>query len=66
MALATSSDMGKKKHIGKLLKETRVRRKLTADEVGYVRKDMEAGIYYTSGKKGPKGDVRSAAWSPRC
>lgn len=34
MALATSSDMGKKKHIGKLLKEARLRRKLTADEVG--------------------------------
>jgi Tol biopolymer transport system component len=37
---------------------------VSADEVGYVRKDVEAGIYYTSGKKGPKGDVRSAAWSP--
>ena len=23
-----------------------------------------AGIYYTSGKRGPKGNVRNAAWSP--
>ena len=34
-------------------------------EVGYVRKDSgDAGIYYTSGKRGPKGNVRVAAWSP--
>lgn len=35
--------------------------------VGYIRKDKEgpgAGIYYTDGRSGPKGDVRSAAWSP--
>jgi len=37
---------------------------VSATEIGYVRKDVEAGIYYTSGKKGPAGDVRSAAWSP--
>jgi TolB protein len=35
--------------------------------IGYVRKDKEgsgAGIYYADGRSGPKGDVRSAAWSP--
>ncbi len=40
---------------------------LPANEVGYVRKDTAdpgAGIYYTSGKRGPKGDVRTASWSP--
>ena len=37
---------------------------LPADAVGYVRKDVPAGIYYTDGRSGPKGDVRSAAWSP--
>jgi hypothetical protein len=24
------------------------------------------GIYYGSGKTGPRGDVRSASWSPDC
>ncbi len=38
---------------------------LPANDIGYVRKDAPgAGIYYTSGKKGPVGDVRAAAWSP--
>ncbi len=38
---------------------------LAASEVGYVRKDgPEAGIYYTSGKRGPRGTIRTAAWSP--
>ena len=38
---------------------------LRAGGIGFVRKDLpEAGILYTSGKKGPKGDIRSAAWSP--
>ena len=37
---------------------------LPAGDVGYVRKDVPAGIYYTSGRTGPKGDVRAAAWSP--
>jgi Tol biopolymer transport system component len=34
--------------------------------VGYIRKDGAdaAGIYYTNGTRGPKGDVRTAAWSP--
>ena len=36
------------------------------DTVGYIRKDGAdaAGIYYTNGTRGPKGDVRTAAWSP--
>ena len=38
---------------------------LPANDIGYVRKDTaDAGIYYTSGKRGPKGDVRTASWSP--
>ena len=37
---------------------------LPANEVGYIRKDVPAGIYYTSGRMGPAGDVRTAAWSP--
>ncbi|MEO8679163.1 MAG: hypothetical protein ABI665_08960 [Vicinamibacterales bacterium] len=38
---------------------------LPGNDVGYVRKDSsDAGIYYTSGKRGPKGTVRVAAWSP--
>ena len=40
---------------------------LPGNDVGYVRKDTAgtgAGIYYTSGKSGPKGDVRAASWSP--
>jgi Tol biopolymer transport system component len=34
--------------------------------IGYIRKDSAgpAGIYYADGRTGPKGDVRSAAWSP--
>jgi Tol biopolymer transport system component len=37
---------------------------LEGEDVGYIRKDAPAGIYYTSGAKGPAGDVRAAAWSP--
>ncbi|HWZ32319.1 MAG TPA: hypothetical protein VNX18_13345 [Bryobacteraceae bacterium] len=44
---------------------------LPGNDVGYVRKDKTgdktgtgAGIYYTSGKQGPRGDIRTAAWSP--
>ena len=38
---------------------------LPANDIAYVRKDTaDAGIYYTSGKRGPKGDVRTASWSP--
>jgi Tol biopolymer transport system component len=37
------------------------------DEViAYIRRDgaEEHGIYYSSGTRGPKGDIRTAAWSP--
>ncbi len=38
---------------------------LPGNDIGYVRKDSsDAGIYYTSGKRGPRGNVRVAAWSP--
>jgi TolB protein len=40
---------------------------LPGNEVGYVRKDKAdtgAGIYYLSGKRGPRGDIRTASWSP--
>ncbi len=38
---------------------------LPGNDIGYVRKDSsDAGIYYTSGKRGPRGNVRYAAWSP--
>ncbi len=40
---------------------------LPANDIGYIRKDAAdagAGIYYASGKRGPKGDVRTASWSP--
>ena len=35
--------------------------------IGYVRKFAQgpgAGIYYADGRSGPKGDIRSASWSP--
>jgi hypothetical protein len=38
---------------------------LSAQEIGYIRKDSDAaGIYYTSGARGPQGQVRAASWSP--
>ena len=40
---------------------------LSGDDIGYVRKDKGepgGGIYYTSGKQGPRGDIRTASWSP--
>jgi Tol biopolymer transport system component len=40
---------------------------LKGDEIGYIRKDAGdagAGIFYSSGKRGPKGDIRHASWSP--
>jgi TolB protein len=38
---------------------------LPANEIGYIRKDSnDAGIYYTSGARGPRGQVRAASWSP--
>jgi TolB protein len=38
---------------------------VSANDIGYIRKDSdEPGIYYTSGARGPKGQVRAASWSP--
>ena len=37
------------------------------DTVGYIRKfdqGSTAGIHYTDGRSGPKGNIRSASWSP--
>jgi len=40
---------------------------LSGGTVGYVRKEAAgetvAGIYYSDGKRGPKGDIRTASWS---
>ena len=38
---------------------------LPSGELGFVRKDTKTmGIFYSSGKAGPSGDVRWPAWSP--
>jgi len=38
---------------------------LAADDIGYVRKDgPDPGIDYVSGRRGPRGPVRTASWSP--
>jgi len=38
---------------------------LSGDVHAYVRKDgEERGIHYSNGKRGPAGDIRTAAWSP--
>ncbi|MDE3196204.1 MAG: PD40 domain-containing protein [Acidobacteriota bacterium] len=38
---------------------------LAGNDIGYIRKDTkDAGIYYTDGRRGPKGNVREASWSP--
>jgi TolB protein len=40
---------------------------LPGNDLGYVVKDKPngaAGIYYLSGKKGPRGNIRTASWSP--
>ena len=38
---------------------------LPGNDVGFVRKEQSAaGIYYASGRMGPKGPIQSAAWSP--
>ena len=40
---------------------------LPGNDLGYVLKDKangRAGIYYLSGKPGPRGDIRAASWSP--
>ena len=38
---------------------------LDQKEIGYIRKDTpDAGIYYLSGRRGPRGAIRAASWSP--
>jgi TolB protein len=38
---------------------------LAGTEIGFIKKDTaEAGIYYSSGRRGPHGDIRAASWSP--
>jgi len=38
---------------------------LPGNDIGYIRKDSaDAGIYYASGSRGPRGPIRAAAWSP--
>jgi TolB protein len=37
----------------------------SSNDLAFIRKDAAAaGIHYSSGRGGPKGDLRSAAWSP--
>jgi TolB protein len=38
---------------------------LPGNDVGYIRKDSaDAGIWYSSGSRGPRGPIRAAAWAP--
>lgn len=38
---------------------------LAGGDLGFIRRDKgEPGIYYSSGKRGPRGDIRAASWSP--
>jgi Tol biopolymer transport system component len=38
---------------------------LPAGTLGYLRKDGDdAGVYYSTGARGPKGPIRAASWSP--
>jgi Tol biopolymer transport system component len=38
---------------------------LDQNEIGYIRKDTpDPGIYYLSGRRGPRGPIRTASWSP--
>lgn len=38
---------------------------LPSSDVGYIRKDSDdPGIFYLSGKRGPRGAIRTASWSP--
>lgn len=38
---------------------------LAGNDIGYVRKDgPDPGIDYVSGRRGPRGPVRTASWSP--
>lgn len=38
---------------------------LDQDGIGYIRKDTaDPGIYYSNGRRGPRGPIRTASWSP--
>jgi Tol biopolymer transport system component len=38
---------------------------LGGNDTGFIRKDTaEAGIYYSSGRRGPRGAIRAVSWSP--
>ncbi len=38
---------------------------LSGDVLAYIRRDGdERGIHYSNGKRGPAGEIRTAAWSP--
>jgi TolB protein len=38
---------------------------LPGEVIGYIRRDgPEQGIHYSNGMRGPKGEIRTAAWSP--
>jgi len=38
---------------------------LGQNEIGYIRKDTpDPGVYYLSGRRGPRGPIRTASWSP--
>jgi TolB protein len=37
---------------------------LAGNDIGFVKKDAEPGIYYLDGRHGPRGAVRTASWSP--
>jgi TolB protein len=38
---------------------------LSGDVLAYIRRDGdERGIHYSNGKRGPSGEIRTAAWSP--
>jgi Tol biopolymer transport system component len=38
---------------------------LGQNEIGYIRKDtLDPGIDYLSGRRGPRGAIRTASWSP--
>ena len=39
---------------------------LRGDVLAWIRRDgaEDRGIHYSSGKRGPAGEIRSAAWSP--
>jgi hypothetical protein len=38
---------------------------LGQNEIGYLRKDTpDPGVYYPTGRRGPRGPIRTASWSP--